>query len=370
MSKTESAILPLRSGHPAETLRTPQDEALAYALRSSGRVLVGDRLPRLLREYFGDCLDQARDPDGVLLAELLELFFLLKNETREALDDLSLAHLLHSLWQQAGEDFALLRGADRETLLSRAAKERPTIDRLRDSAPHLPALRTNHADDPPALRLLHLLALQIERCTAQKSSSVPVETAELLWRSLCLCLGLPPEDPDRAARLLPPGDPEQRLEKGIRAVRQRVREAKRLWQTICTNPPPIVTHSLSDTLQSIGRFFPLYEPRCFAARLPCDIDYPLAHPADESLAGIDYLLDWLTRLRAETTFLRRFPARALRPLYRLLGPDPSDLPTNLCAPAVANALARVLLQRDPRPLPSTPAGRTALPTHPHPPAPP
>ena len=99
----------------------------------------------------------------------------------------------------------------------------------------------------------------------------------------------------------------------------------------------------SDTLRSIGRGFRCYDTRFFPQRFDCDIDYQLAVPVSESLLGINYVNQYLTRLAAENSLLTRLPQGEVRAVLERSCPDWRGLLVNLYAPVAANALARTLL---------------------------
>ena len=101
--------------------------------------------------------------------------------------------------------------------------------------------------------------------------------------------------------------------------------------------------SLRDTLRSIGRGFHRYDTCFFPQRFDCDIDYQLTVPVSESLLGINYVNQYLTRLAAENSLLTRLPQGEVRAVLERSCPDWRGLLVNLYAPAAANALARTLL---------------------------
>ncbi len=70
----------------------------------------------------------------------------------------------------------------------------------------------------------------------------------------------------------------------------------------------------------------------------------------ETLLGVDYIHEYLTRLLVEADFLRRFDVDRC---VRVLGhssPDFEDLLVNLYEPVATNAIGRVLTGKEPTPL--------------------
>ena len=197
--------------------------------------------------------------------------------------------------------------------------------------------------------LLAFLAAHAARYTSGDSTSVPAETAESLFSSVCFCLRLSPEDAARQRFLLRVGiDPAFR--EGLGEVEQRRDAGKRLWEAVCCRLPPVENVFLTDTLREIGQFWKRYEPRYFACEIPCSIDYPTAIPVSEKLLGIDYVNCYLQNLAIEHDFLRCLPPEILTKFERRTNPNYRMLPLNLFEPAAINALGRGLLGLSPDPL--------------------
>lgn len=191
--------------------------------------------------------------------------------------------------------------------------------------------------------LLSFLTAHTARYTSGDSTSVPVETAEALFSSVCFCLRLFPEDYKRQRFLLHHGI-EQAFRKGLLAVEKRRDDGRQLWKAVCCQPLSVENIFLTDTLQNIGLFWKRYDPRYFACEIPCSIDYPLAIPVSESLQGIDYVTLYLQRLAIENDFLCRFTRSTLVSVLNRASPEYRKLPLNLFEPVAVNALGRGLLK--------------------------
>ena len=133
------------------------------------------------------------------------------------------------------------------------------------------------------------------------------------------------------------------LARGQRRAQRDAALTIALWRKVVAALPPLENRSLRDTLRSIGRGFRRYDTRFFPQRFDCDIDYQLAVPVSESLLGINYVNQYLTRLAAENSLLTRLPQGEVRAVLERSCPDWRGLLVNLYAPAAANALARTLL---------------------------
>lgn len=208
-------------------------------------------------------------------------------------------------------------------------------------------------------KLAALLVRQIALYTANESSSVPTAAAQELLRGVLFFLAVPeepeassqPEDvgsryeAERADRIrVPlPLDLADELARGQRRAQRDAALTIALWRKVVETLPPLENRSLRDTLRSIGRGFHRYDTRFFPQRFDCDIDYQLAVPVSESLLGINYVNQYLTRLAAENILLTRLPQGEVRAVLERSRPDWRGLLVNLYAPAAANALARTLL---------------------------
>ena len=199
-------------------------------------------------------------------------------------------------------------------------------------------------------KLAALLVRQIALYTANESSSVPAAAARELLRGVLFFLAVPEEadgggEADRAARIctLLSCDLADELAHGQHRAQRDSALTLALWRKVVAALPPLENRSLRDTLRSIGRGFRRYDTRFFPQRFDCDIDYQLAQSVSESLLGINYVNQYLTRLAAENSLLTRLPQGEVRAVLERSCPDWRGLLVNLYAPVAANALARTLL---------------------------
>lgn len=208
------------------------------------------------------------------------------------------------------------------------------------------------------VRLWKLLRLQTERYTMGQSTSLRADTAQALLRSLCFSLDqLHRADPNRD---LLREMPDTLLRDAAETVRRRVSRARLQYRRACRCLYQEESLSLAETLRSIGGFFQAYDPDFFAAEVPCDIDYQLAHPVPEGLLGVAWLRDYLDRLLVEDTILRRFPPDSVRRVLASACPDHRELLVNLYEPVAAAALGVTLTEGDLFNLDITAAGQAAL----------
>ena len=191
---------------------------------------------------------------------------------------------------------------------------------------------------------------QTEKYLAGDSTSVPVETAQELLRSLVytLRLALPAEGlPERALLTV---ELTGLLRRGQTVLQEKTEQARALWAKACLTAPPIENLCYRDTLTGLGRFFGRYDLWYFAHRVPCAIDYPLCIPVSEELQGVSYVGEWLRCLLLENWFLGRFPAENVTALLERSCRDYRELPLNLCEQPLINALGLAALGRPVFPL--------------------
>lgn len=163
------------------------------------------------------------------------------------------------------------------------------------------------------------------------SSSISELEAVQLANSLCYVLGssdLPPASLKNALANVP----YTFYERQVKHLEERVEALLVIWKRICELMPPLRNVSLRDTLGSIGKIRALYDIRFQAHEVPCDIQYQLSYPVNDSLMGIDYLEAWISELLKEVIWIGQFtPGGCISVLERFC-PDYRGLHVNLFRP--------------------------------------
>ena len=207
--------------------------------------------------------------------------------------------------------------------------------------------------------LWELLAAQTARYTMGESSSVPMDTARELLRSIQFCIGMAPGGSAEAGQP-PKGASAELFEQGLRQVWLLAEEGKLLLGEARRTALPIGNLSYRDTLEALPGFFRMYDIRYFAHDIPCMIDYQLLCPVPEELLGISFIGEYLHRLIAENRFCRCFDTDTVIRLLRAYCPDYQGLLINICDAVFTNAVGLALLGRDPLPLAIDAGGCAAL----------
>lgn len=194
-----------------------------------------------------------------------------------------------------------------------------------------------------------------------ESSSVPELTAKRLLDSVCFTLGLDPADlqADAVRSLLAEGL-DVALERRREEVAQKARRTGSLWEEVALGTPLLESIALRDTLESLRSFPVRYEHRYFAHEIPCDIDYPLAHPVPETMLGVDYVTEYLERLLIENEVMRCFELDRCTALLRVVHPAYCELIINLYEPIAVNAIGLALAGGDVRSLRVTDEDRARI----------
>lgn len=198
-----------------------------------------------------------------------------------------------------------------------------------------------------------LLERQALAYTRWESESLPAETVEELYRSLCFCVA---EGQKAGAE----ENPEAQLAAGQRALYRRSQNAKWLLEAVRRSARSFGNRAYRDSLAITEAFLAHYDIRFMAHRVPAGLDYPLACPVPESLPGVLYAQAWLAQLLLENRLLAAFPKGRVHLVLRAASPDPAGLLLNLWEPVFTNALGLALLHENPQGLDISPARRAKL----------
>ena len=170
------------------------------------------------------------------------------------------------------------------------------------------------------------------RLYANGAGSVTRAEAAQIFESLSFVLGLDANGPTVKATALAElaeTSPDELFRRKQVEVATRVGRALKTWRAICETMPPLRNVSLLDTLASIGDIKSHYDTYFAAHEVPCDIQYQLSVPADESLHGIDYIQAWLDQLLRETQYIAQFTPESCAKALEQSCPDYKGLHVNL-----------------------------------------
>ena len=168
------------------------------------------------------------------------------------------------------------------------------------------------------MQCISLLAYKSEKYNLGESSSIRIETAESIMKSILYTIGLYLKtipDPDNAAVELKTVKIPELYERGRKLVNTKFQEAKHLYNMIQKNKLVTQNNSYNSTLSDngIGIFFKSYNIEYEAHDFPASIDYQLCNPVND-LAGIEFIQKYLENLYIENEFCRNFEAENIHQL--------------------------------------------------------
>ncbi|WP_288477542.1 DUF6179 domain-containing protein [uncultured Clostridium sp.] len=192
------------------------------------------------------------------------------------------------------------------------------------------------------LKLYKLLGKRIERYTMGDSSSVPIEIAEELLKSICFSLNKKVSEID----LLTIDDLEKVLEESWNEIEVEISKSKELLENVIKEDAEIENISYSDTIIEIGVGLKRYDYRFFAHEIKCSIDYQLSNPVNEKLQGIDYINEYLKRLLIENKFCNKFKKEKIEMILNSYCEDYKGLLINIFEPVFTNILGLQILNEN------------------------
>ena len=186
-------------------------------------------------------------------------------------------------------------------------------------------------DDRAAANFAYLYRKLIRLYANGAGSVTRAEAAQLLESlSFVLELGTDGLGANAAAIAeLGESNPDELFRREQTKIATRVDRALETWRLVCEAMPPLRNVSLRDTLASIGGIKSRYDTYFAAHEVPCDIQYQLSVPVDESLRGIDYVQAWLNQLLRETQYIAQFTPESCAKVLEQSCPDYKGLHVNL-----------------------------------------
>ena len=222
-------------------------------------------------------------------------------------------------------------------------------------------------------KLWAILTSRVESYTMGGSSSVRSETAQELLKSAGFVIGHglrqgldsgvgDDAGPEFVRAHLLKDDFDTLFVAGLEAIRLQVAAGEELLRRAESTASDIDNLAYRETFRELGIFFKRYHYHHFAHEIPCTLNYPLAHPVDEALLGIDYINEYLRRLLIENDLVGRFDAEPVTRLLKAVSPYFREDLLSLYETVATSALALTLLGGDVRALDITDRDRQQLTT--------
>lgn len=195
-------------------------------------------------------------------------------------------------------------------------------------------------------KIYNLLGKWTERYTMGDSTSVPIEVAEELLKSICFSLDLELKKLKNPIKSLMEKDLIDLLKDSWEIIESMIVIGKNLLEDVLKNSSNIGNISYNDTLKEIKASFKRYDYRFFAHKIECSIDYQLSNPVSESLCGIEYINEYLKSLLIENKFCKAFHRDKIINILNGYCKDYKGLLINIFEPILTNAIGLEILGRD------------------------
>lgn len=202
---------------------------------------------------------------------------------------------------------------------------------------------TEEEKDIIKIKLWILLGKITERYTMGDSTSVPIEIAEELLKSICFLLNREIEKPESSLKLLIDKDLESLLKDSYSRIEEDIKKGKELLEAVIRTSTGIENISYNDTVIEIGKGLKVYNYRFLAHEIPCSIDYQLSNPVNESLKGIDFINEYLKRLLFENKFCNNFHKEEIIGILNSYCSDYNGLLINIFEPILTNVIGLEIL---------------------------
>lgn len=204
------------------------------------------------------------------------------------------------------------------------------------------------------LQCISLLSYKSERFNMGDSSSIRVETAESIMKSILYSIGLYLKslpDPDYAVKELKIVKVSDLYERSRNLVKTRIQTAKRIFNLVKENKLDTLNHSYNLTLSEdgIGVFFKSYDLEYEAHDSPASIEYQLCNPVND-LVGIEFIQKYLENVYLENEFCMNFEAENIHHLLYGYDKGYTDLLINIFEHVLTTALGCSLANRNIREL--------------------
>lgn len=196
------------------------------------------------------------------------------------------------------------------------------------------------------IKLWTLLGKVTQRYTMNDSSSVPIEVAEELLKSICFLLNKSMEDSKSKIKLLKDEELEEVWKNSWKGVEEDIAKSKDLLEMVINTSICIENISYDDTVLEIARGLKFYDYRFLAHEVPCSIDYQLSNPVSEKLQGIDFINEYLKRLLFENEFCNNFDKAKIIELLKSYCEDYKELLINIFEPVFTNIIGLEVLGSD------------------------
>lgn len=197
--------------------------------------------------------------------------------------------------------------------------------------------------------LAELLAKETDRFTGGESSSILIEEAQHLLQAICYTISIylkSKTDVNSQIEILKSEKISVLFYRGLDVISADIIAAESTIKQIQSESLKTDNLAYQDTIwEGVPEFFHDYEPEYASCDSPGTIDYPLCNEVKGGM-GIEYLKEYLERLKLENNFCRRFQEKQIELLLQGYHKDYKDLLINLYELLLTNVLGCMLLDKD------------------------
>lgn len=306
-------------------------ETRNLALKGTGRIEFGGIIINKIIEEFCSSPYLTMDNYAESIHDLTEIFYYYKNETFDLISDDDLIKFMRHRFDSVCQgSLELLAGRELDNLVRSIrcgyaafcskdpAPDESYFTSILQEASNRKLLNESEIAGIH-LQCLEYLALKSNKYNGGGSSSIRVETAESIMKSIFFTVSLYLKslpDFDCAVTEIKQSAIPDMYEKGRKIIDIKLHTTKHLYLLIRKNKLNTHNAAYNATVaqEGIGSFFKLYNSDYEAYEIPASIDYPLCSPVVD-LTGVEYIHSYVGRLLLENEFCRRFKPEAV---HRLL----------------------------------------------------
>lgn len=217
------------------------------------------------------------------------------------------------------------------------------------------------------LSLLDVLALKCRKYTGCDSSSVRIEVAEELMKSIVFTVDIWLRDirePDDALAAITEIGISEGYKIGLEKLKTMVKATRMFYSIVLNNNISTENYIYNSTIVGgIAGFFKLYNPEYGAHKIHITADYPVCF-FPEGWQGIEFIRLYLQSIHYENQFMRMFDNTATRQCFALHAINNNenvrDVYGNLYEAVLSAALACVAAGEDVSELKLTERGKTHI----------
>lgn len=196
----------------------------------------------------------------------------------------------------------------------------------------------------PMEELLPIVAKVARKYTSGESSSVSYETAQSLMEGILYCIA-ECEEAYATSILSKKTTAEECYQMGKELVMNKVEQVRQMLNEMADTFDSYGLRCLYDTvMEGMPQFLKWYDVRFFPQETLLTLDYPILTDIHKH-SGVDAINRYLCAIRAEQTFLSRFPREYIVEVLRKNHEEYEELIENIIRMVLPNVIGHFLLRK-------------------------